>query len=207
MAGEPPPYGVPRKKNTTTVVLVILGLCAACCIIGVIVFAGAGFFAFKKMRNTIGCALGFTEAGLAMKDYAKAHDNKLPPADTWQDAIRPYYAKRIEADLKKDGSNVFGSFDPEGQWVCKDESGSGQTGIAFNTDLAGKSLDDIQNKSTTIVLFEVPKTGSNLNMPYTELSDSTSPRTFNTPRGWFTVNANLQEAKGPKTSHTNITIN
>jgi len=194
MAGAPPPYGGPRKKsNTTNVVLIVLGVCAACCILGVIGTAAAGYFGFKKIKDTVACTLGFQQAADAMQDYVDDHNGKLPPAATWQDAIRPYFAKQQQKSENNDGSKMFGSFDPNGAWECKDDSAPPRiTGIAFNSDLSGKELATIKNKSTTIILFEVPKSGTNLNMAYTELTESSSPRIMNSPRGWLKVDANLE---------------
>ena len=190
---ELPPY--PRRKsNTTTIVFIILGICAVCCILGVLGVVGAGFFAINKSKNFIACTVGFAEATEAMRDYVKDHDGKLPPAAKWQDEIRPYFKKRQEKD--EQGTKFFGSFDADKEWVCKDDNGGQGTGIAFNSDLSGLNIDDIKNKSTSIVLFEVPKTGMNLNEPYVELEKSASPRAFGQPRGWFSVNANF-DIQGP----------
>lgn len=191
MAGAPPPYG-PKKSSTTTIIFIVLGVCAVCCILGVLGVAGAGYFGFKRTQNMIACAIGFEEAGKALSAYADDHGGKLPKADKWQDEIRPYFVKQMQKD-EDQGVKMFGSFDPAGDWVCKDESGSGpSTGIAFNSDLSGLKVDDIKNKGTTMILFEVPKTGSNLSQPYVELSDSTSPKIFGKPRGWIKIDGRFK---------------
>ena len=197
---------MPRKKSsTTTVIFVILGICAVCCIGAVLLVVGGSWFALKKVKGLTACVVGFTEAGQAMQDYADAHQGKLPNAATWQTDITPYFKKRYDEDQQQ-GAKFFGSFDPGGNWVCKDDSGGNDTGIAFNSDLSGEKLDDIKNKGTTIVLFEVPKTGRNLNEAYVELSKSSSPKVMNKPRGWFTVNADFK-VTGTDNENTTISFN
>jgi len=152
---------------------------------------------FNKAKGTVACAMGFEEAGKAMRAYADDHGGTLPKAETWQDDIKADFVKQVKQD-EDNGGKIFGSFDPDGVWTCKEEGGGPGTGIAFNSDLSGAKLSSIKNKSTTIVLFEVPKTGKNLNEPYTELNDSQSPRIMNSPRGWFTVNANFEMPENHK---------
>jgi hypothetical protein len=200
MAETPPPYGYgPKKKSsTTTVVFVILGVCAVCCILGVAGIAAAGYFGFKKSQGAIACTIGFKEAGKALESYAIAHNGKLPDAAKWQEQIRPYFTNEIAKEDEKDKSTkMFGSFDPNGVWVCKDDSGGGMnTGIAFNSDYSGQSIADIKTKSTATILYETPKTGMNLNAPYSELTDSSSPKIFGSPRGWLRINGNFEVAGG-----------
>src|SRR5262249_16341443 len=98
------------------------------------------------------------------------------------------------------------SFEPDGVWTCKDDAGGPGTGIAFNSDLTGAKLKDIKNKSTTVILFEVPKTGTNLNEPYVELSKSQSPKVMDKPRGWFVVNANFEVPSSHNKGDVNFNI-
>jgi hypothetical protein len=189
--GAPPPYG-PKKSNTTTIVFVVLGVCAACCILGAVGVVGAGIWGVRKSSPTIACALGFEEVARAMKAYTDEHGGKFPKADKWQDELRPYFVKQLALD-EDDGAKMFGTFDPDGVWSCKEDSSGGtMTGIAFNTELSGKNVKDIQNKRTTYILFEVPKTGMNLHDTYTQLSETSSPRIFGQPRGWFYVDADFE---------------
>jgi hypothetical protein len=188
MAG-PPPYG-PKKSNTTTIVFVVLGVCAVCCILGVAGAVFAGIWGVRKSSATIACVFGFEEVGRAMKAYTEEHGGKLPKKENWQDELRPYFVKQLEMD-EEEGAKVFGSFDPDGVWVCKEDNGN-TTGIAFNSDLSGKNLKDIANKRTTYILFEVPKTGMNLSEKYTELSEASSPKIFGQPRGWFYIDADFE---------------
>jgi len=202
MAETPPLYAPRRKSNTTTVIFVILGVCALCCILCVVFFAGAGWFAFKRTKGTIACAIGFGEASEALKAYVKDHKDTLPKADHWQDDLRPYFEKQQKKD-EDQGVKMLGSFDAEGVWTCKDESGQGTgTGVAFNSDLSGAKMSDIKNKSTTVILFETPKSGMNLNEPYVELNRNESPRVFGKPRGWFFVTADYEIGGTDKNNNT-----
>src|SRR5689334_13531851 len=134
MAETPPPYGQVKKSNSTTIIFIVLGVCAVCCVLGIAGVVGLGLFGIKKTKGTIACAVGFQEVGLALKAYAEEHNGKLPPADKWQDEVRPYFIREF---AKTDqGSKMFGSFDPKGDWVCKDDAGIGTTGIAFNSDFS-----------------------------------------------------------------------
>jgi hypothetical protein len=203
MAG-PPPYGPRKRSNTTTIVFIVLGVCAVCCILGVGATAFFGYWGYKNAKSSVACGLGFAEAAKAMEDYADAHGGKLPPADKWQDEIRPYFAKRLAKD-EEQGAKIFGSFDPNGVWTCKDDAGkTPDTGIAFNTDLSGLKLSDIKNKTGTYILFEVPKTGMNLNIPYTDLNESESPKVMGKPRGWYRVNGNFEASSSNGGSNFNF---
>src|SRR5579885_3675835 len=162
MAGAPPPpyYGLPQKKsNTTTIVLIVLGVCALCCVLGIIGFVGLGWMGLNRAKSTIACTVGFEEAALAMQDYVDDHNGKLPPADKWQDDIRPYFSRHRDDDMRHTPKMFGSSWDPKGDWTCKDENNGTTTGIAFNSDLGGMLLKDVKNPSSTFVLFEVPKTG------------------------------------------------
>lgn len=186
MGQTPPPYyaGAPKKSNTTTVVFIVLGVCAVCCILGVLGIGGAAWFGFTKGKGLIGCAIGFEEARQATFAYAQAHKGMLPKAETWQDDIRPYFAK--VAAKNADERNMLGGFKPQGDWVCQNADGP-TTGIAFNSSLAGKKLAEIPDKDQTILFFEVPKTGANLHEPYVERSDDDSPKLMGKPRGWINM--------------------
>lgn len=190
MGPTPPPYEPMGKKktSTTTIVLIVLGICAVCCVLGVLGTAGAGFFAFKKAKNFASCSVGATEVGHAVVQYADDHNGKLPDAKTWQDEVKPYFAKLAAKGSQK--VSFLNSMDPNGVWGCKDETGTGMTGFAFDSDLSGKKLDDIQDKQDTVMIFETSKTGINLAEPYKELPRQDSPKIMNSPRGWILINAN-----------------
>lgn len=197
----PPPYyaNAPKKTSTTTIVLVILGVCAVCCVLGVLGVGGLGLWGFNKAKNFAACTFGAVGVGQAIHDYAADHHDKLPDAAKWQDEVAPYFAKIAEKQQKN--VKFIGTFDPNGVWGCKDESGPGMTGLAFNSTLSGKKLSDIQDQDQEILLFEVPESGHNLNQPYHELPEDQSPKIMNSPRGWLKVTVDGQVvSKGRKTT-------
>jgi hypothetical protein len=76
----------------------------------------------------------------------------------------------------------------EGAFGCT--SDNQKTGMAFNKELSGKTLAAIKNPGQTIVIFEADAPPAlNLNQKYVPLSEASSPKIFNAPRGWFTINA------------------
>jgi hypothetical protein len=119
----------------------------------------------------------------AIEQYAKEHDGKLPMADKWNDTVRPYYSK-ITKNRKELGPMKI--MDANSEWGCQEASG--KTGMVFNSEVAGKKLDDIADKST-VLLFESTKTGKNLAEKYVPLPFDKSPLAFDTKdhRGWIIV--------------------
>lgn len=184
MSEAPPPYypGAPKKSNTTTVVLIVLGVLAVCCVLGIAGVAGGGWFVFNKGKTIAACAMGFEDARASLEDYAADHNGKLPAAKSWQDEIQPYFAK--QASKHADERKLLGSFPTDGVWGCQND-GAEMTGIAFNSELAGKKLSDLPDDS--VLLFEVPKAAKNVAQPYKEMSDETSPKLFGKPRGWLKI--------------------
>jgi hypothetical protein len=188
MGPTPPPYNPPgsaKKTSTTTIVLIVLGICAVCCVLGVVGFGGLAWFGFNKAKNFATCTVGATELARAINDYADDHGGKLPDAKSWQDEVKPYFAKLAEQQTKR--VKFIGTLDPNGLWGCKDETGPGMSGFAFNSDLSGKKIADIPNKEEAIVLFEVDKPAMNLNMPYKDQPIANSPKIMGSPRGWIKV--------------------
>ncbi len=83
------------------------------------------------------------QIGLAMIQYAEAHDNHLPPAGTWVDAILPTWKNVTDR-----------SFHPTE--LFRDPSApAGQAwNYAFNQNLADVRLSDIKDPAATVMLFE-----------------------------------------------------
>ena len=118
-------------------------------------------------------------------EYAKAHDGKLPPAATWQDDIAPYYL--IDKTGKKIPSVPILDFgNPSRDLGCAADAGSPATGMAFNSDLAGKTVTEAYKTPGQILLFEVPQTGRNIARPY-KRPTGTTPLVMGKPRDWLTV--------------------
>lgn len=180
---SPPSFTPPGKKsNTGLIVGLIIGGVVLCCVLPIGLIGGGTFFAFKKVQGGLTCAIAFQQVRDSVTAYAEANGGKLPTASKWMDQVRPYYEKEVKSMGAE--KNPFGSMPADGVWACTDESG-GKTGIAFNSELSGKKLEDIQNRASKIVIFEVPTAEMNKNEPYKPLPKSSSPKLMGQPRGWF----------------------
>ncbi|HVT12960.1 MAG TPA: hypothetical protein VHE55_11900 [Fimbriimonadaceae bacterium] len=181
----PPPYMPPKKKSNTGLIigLVVAGV-LVCCVGPIVALVAGGLFIFKSATPLITCSLAYQDARDAVKDYAQEHNGKLPPAEHWQDEIRPYYEKIVANRPKNE--NPFGTMASGGAWGC-DNGAGGRTGMAFNDDLSNQPL----NKAVTddsVVLFEVEKATENAHEKYSKPSGSANePKIFGQPRGWFLV--------------------
>lgn len=204
MGPTPPPYEPMGKKktSTTTIVLIVLGVCAVCCVLGVAGVGGLAWFGFNKAKNFATCTVGATEIAESLKEYSDDNGGKLPDAKKWQDEIKPYLAKLTEETKKV---KFIVPMDPNGLWGCKDETGPGMTGFAFNSDLSGKKVDDIPNKDEAVVVFEIPTASMNANQPYVVQPQSESPKMMGTPRGWITITANGDVVTNGRRSRTIVT--
>ncbi len=86
------------------------------------------------------------QIGLALVVYPETHEGRLPAADTWVDALLPWWKKTAQPD----GS----TFDP--MLLFRDPSApEGQHwSYAFNRALSGVKITDIANPAATVMLFE-----------------------------------------------------
>ncbi|MDR3691299.1 MAG: hypothetical protein P4L46_18105 [Fimbriimonas sp.] len=181
----PPTYLPPRRSKNGLLIGIIVGAICLCCLLGSLV-VGGGWFAFRSVSGTAGCVITFTEMSKAMTKYESSHKGKLPKADTWQDDLRSDLRKSL---LPKEQAGPFPQISPDGDWGCRESDGA-STGLAFNSDVSGKSLDDIKDSEKTVVLFETIKPEKNQHMKYSRLDPKTSPKIFGSPRGWFFITAN-----------------
>ncbi len=182
----PPPMYGPAPKSSGNKTWIIIGSFALICCAGVIVAgilllnAGKGFM--KNVISMGGCTQSMEHLSRSLQTYAQEHGGKTPPAADWQKALAEAYKKIPNRSSKE---NPFKSANIDGTMLCQDHEGT-RTGIAYNSDVAGKKLAD--EKFDTITFYEVPDTGKNLARKYVELSKDTSPKIFGQPRGWLTVN-------------------
>lgn len=182
----PPPMYGPAPRSSGNKTWIIIGSFAFICCAGVVVAAilmvTAGKGILKNVMSMGGCTQSMEHLSRSLQTYAQEHGGKLPPAENWQKSLEAAY-KKIPARSSKD--NPFKSTDISGTMLCQDHEGT-KTGIAYNTDVAGKKLADA--KFDTVTFFEVPDTGKNLARKYTELSKDSSPKIFGQSRGWISVN-------------------
>ncbi len=172
---SPPPYQ-PKKKNTGLIIGLIIGGVLVCCGLPVALLGGAAIWGFKAGGPVVKCMVSLQAMQQAVNDFAADNGGKLPNASTWQDQVKPYYAKAIET--KKIKENPFGVIPAEGEWGCEAENNS-MTGIAFNLDLSGKKLADLKDPADTVLLFETKERGRNLAMKYDPTATKNLPKRFN----------------------------
>lgn len=193
MSHVPPPFtgaeGARPKNNTGLIIMIVLAVLVGGCILAVGMTAFFGLKAWDQVKPIVGCSVAFESVHESLKDYARDHDGKLPPAATWQDELRPYVKASI-SKLQKEAEgmgDMFKTMDPDGAWGCKTGKGDEMTGMAFNTELSGKKVDDIESKSTTVIVFEIERPSPNANEPYKARDPNASPSIFGERRGWFEV--------------------
>lgn len=141
-----------------------------------------GWKGYQAVAPMAECMMAFEDARNAVLAFAKENAGKLPSAAKWEDEIRPYYVKEVAKS--KDERGPLATMNENGPWGCK--VGSGMTGMAYNSAIAGKLLKDVQS-SGGIVLFEVERAGRNLAEVYKARSAETSPEIFGEKRGWITI--------------------
>lgn len=188
-----PGYAPPRNSGNK-VLIVILVIIAVMCIGLIAAGVGMYFWSMNLVKNTFiptaQCAVGFEELRAALLDYAKDHDGKLPKASTWQDDVKPYYAKvRLGTEQSKDVPKGFEikKFPLDADWGCK-ISDTEMTGIAFNKELSEMKLSDIKDPYSTVILFEIEKPSKNANEVYVPRSKTNAPRIImGERREWFRI--------------------
>ena len=194
MDSYPPPFQHSQPKNNTTkVVLIVLGIVFGLC---ALLSAVLGFFLCKGWKEAgplVGCAITLEGVAKATREYARAHEGKLPNAATWQDDIKTYY---VAWRGKNKDVGPFSSADPSGNMPCI-ATEDVHTGIAYNLDLSGKKIADLKDPEGTLMFFETDKTGHNLSEKYVEKSDDKAPKIFGEKRGWMKVGV-TGDVKGGK---------
>lgn len=183
----PPPFspaGPPPRKNRTPLILAIVFVVMVCfCMVPAFFLYRIGAVAVKEGLPMAQCGIAFDDIRKALKAYADEHDGKLPPAETWQDDVRPYYAKIVASH-----GDDLGPIKPiaaDAPWGCT--STSGTTGIAFNSALGGKKLADIENPRSTALIFEIEKPSTNAHEEFKERPRSTSPTIMGEHRDWIVL--------------------
>ena len=146
----PPPYdpnhaSPPRRRtNPWTIVAIVVASCA-----GVAILAAAAllFPVFSRARDAArgtSCKSNLKQLSVGLLMYVQDYDEKYPPANTWQEGLKPYLAPR----------NASGeSTPPQGLLECPSRKDV-TPGYAFNRNLAGKGMDKIFVPNQTPVLFE-----------------------------------------------------
>jgi hypothetical protein len=190
-AGYPPPPPSGSKKSTTSTLVIVIAVVAFCCLGAV----GAMFFVGKKVlevgTSSMQCFANAEVAHTAMLAYAE-ENGSLPPAENWQDEIRPYYEaakEEFEADIPdEDGpefaKDMFRAKPPGVPLSC--EFGDDSTAFSYNSEVAGLALEDIEDPAATVLLFEQSTMEYNFASPYSEF-DEPQPTFFNDERDWILI--------------------
>jgi hypothetical protein len=179
----PPPFEkAPRGRGPGLTIALVLGAIGVCCVVPILAVVFGGFFMVGKVQGMASCSITMSAAQRAILDYEK-DKGSFPSTENWQTAIAPYYDKAIE-NINTEG-NPFKAQKATDAWVCNNEGAV--TGIAYNSDIAGKKLADFKDKMQTVVLYEIEKSKLNAAAPYKELPQESSPKMFGTPRGWIKV--------------------
>jgi len=173
----------PRKSKSNVIVWVIVGGVLGCCVLPIVLVGGGGFWLFNKAKGFAGCAISYSQVQQGLLNYAQAHNGKLPKAETWQDDVREDYRKLMKS---KKEMGPIDQMPAEGDWGCKDSEGV-MSGMAFNTDLSGKKLDDIKDRYSVVLLFETEHPGKNLHEKFKERDFFTSPKILGKNRGWMQI--------------------
>ena len=148
----PPPYDPnytpPRRRtNPWTIVAIVVASCAGVALVSVAVLAALLFPAFSRARDAArgtSCKSNLTQLSVGVQMYVQDYDETYPPANAWQEGLKPYLAPR-------DASGE--SHPPAGLLECPSRKGV-LPGYAFNRNLAEKGLDKIFSPNQTPVLFE-----------------------------------------------------
>ena len=207
----------PTKSGVSPIVWILLLVVALCLIMGV-----GGLVMCRSVvgqaTETAGCAITGSMIQKATLAYAQ-EKGQLPPAATWQDEIRPYYARlhskiTKEMDTEMEGAPGFATDmvkgmippGPNEEWVCKT---SGRlTGLFYNKNVAGKKLDQITDKAGTPMIFEadLPTDGNrkNLNMVYAPQDPKKAPKILNERRDWLVIHFEGDPDFGKSSSSSNM---
>jgi len=95
-----------------------------------------------ETRDTMLCQENLKHLGMAMLMYAQDYEERLPPADRWGTALRPYVRD-------------------EKFFHCPDAPG-GRYGYAFHRQLGGKRISEIWQPESVVMLFETKRRGADV---------------------------------------------
>jgi hypothetical protein len=126
-------------------------------------------------------------------------NGRFPDSGTWLSDIRPYYQRVYEA-FERD-------FEAEGKWylqlqpvkpgdppVC--DFLEGRSHLTYNSELAGRSLEQIENPAETVLLFETEEPSENFALAYEPQPEDQAPRVMRVTREWFIEYVQEEELEG-----------
>lgn len=140
-----------------------------------------------QVSSTASCMAMFNITHDAAIAYSLEHGGKLPPAESWQSDIKPYY-DRLHTKMSKEfeeAAALKGFLPPksDSELSCQWEGKS--TGLTYNSDVAGKIVSSISNPTTTVMFFESESRGMNQFAPYKSPPKSRAPKMMYNERDWI----------------------
>jgi hypothetical protein len=207
-------YSAQPKRKSNVILWVVVGVIIFCVLLiggGAIAVASCGGPVMQQSFNMVACVETMNISRESVIAYADDNEGQLPNAETWQDDIEPYYSRAYEiANSQMDTSDApdfipdFSVPAPGEPLTCT--TPDGQTGIAFNAELSGANLNDLEAARDTVMLFEVPEPAYNLARPYEEVTDPKPEMMFGQPRDWFWIPVSGGAETGDANLSSNIDI-
>lgn len=177
----PPPYipTRPKANKTLIIILVVFGLLVCCGL--PLALLGGGWYIFNKGKPLVPCVMGLSAASRALVAYADKN-GKYPPAEKWQEAVKEHFQFPAEMRSQMDRLGIKTPSIDE-PLVCWNEEP--KTGIAYNSDFAGKTKEEMAKNLEAVILFEAPEVKFNLAQKYVERPTNTAPKLMGQPRAWM----------------------
>ena len=145
-AGQMGGRGLAVGGLATSIAAIVLGLLIAAAMGGLLIYA---FTQARDEAEQVQCTNNVHQLGVAIAGYSADNQGRLPPPDSWPEAIKSYLGE--EAILAEPGAADQGR------------------AYALNAALAGKRMEDIRRASQTVMIFEcapgAPPAGGADNLP------------------------------------------
>jgi hypothetical protein len=156
--GAPPAFNPTRQQSGNKLwlwlLLIVVAFCVLC-IVGIFFMVRAGMNLGKGMMS---CALNADLARTAVVAYTMEH-GQMPQAATWQDDIAPNYQRLYDKLHAEEGFKEMKDFmgitvAAPGEVLECEFSGGNKTGFAYNSEFAGKTLDEMKMDTRATVIWE-----------------------------------------------------
>lgn len=121
-----------RQTRHHTLLLGLVGIWVSLLTSLWLVFAGVFHVACAATKaNETQCLSNMKMLGTAAVMYAQDHHETLPPAENWEDALKPYLKTLLKCPLSK-----------------------GKAGYAMNKALSKKKLEELERPADIVLFFE-----------------------------------------------------
>lgn len=160
--GQAPPFGAPpdlgdhKRKAAKATTWFTLGVVAFCGCNGLGLMAAVLLPVYAQARSAAMKAQSRSNVsmiGTAAAVYSADHNDRLPLAENWQDALSAYQvgAPPVDGSIPKVKADIY-------QPPYKQKPGS----YAFNSSMSGLRLSDVVSPFWTILIFESVREGRNI---------------------------------------------